>query len=244
MAPSQHRNSRQFSPDDGNTRKRVGKACDRCRLKKSKCDGLLPCQRCQADDQICVFSERKRAKDKTYPKGYVELLESRTQALADAIHRLVYCQQQNIDLSHILPSDGKIVLNDILSKLDTVKSVPEHVGNETYTDELLEKYLQEQTRNRQDSAMSDHSNTSDASSGEMDSPLMAPETLTPTFTPESLLSHTHDTKMAMFDQLPDLPTSISPTMLMPEYAFQNPPLTLSMDYGMSDEHYLADQGWY
>lgn len=36
-------------------RKRVCKACDRCRLKKSKCDGSSPCSRCKADNAICVF---------------------------------------------------------------------------------------------------------------------------------------------------------------------------------------------
>lgn len=36
-------------------RKRVCKACDRCRLKKSKCDGATPCSRCTADNAICVF---------------------------------------------------------------------------------------------------------------------------------------------------------------------------------------------
>jgi hypothetical protein len=35
------------------TRERVRKACDRCRMKKSKCDGSNPCLRCRADNVIC-----------------------------------------------------------------------------------------------------------------------------------------------------------------------------------------------
>lgn len=74
------------APSDSNVRKRVCKACDRCRLKKSKvcaipaacaptsltdgqCDGANPCGRCRADNAICVFGERKKAHDKVYPKG-------------------------------------------------------------------------------------------------------------------------------------------------------------------------------
>lgn len=85
--------ARQTSPTSDhshsdNVRKRVCKACDRCRLKKSKvsgsifeiiyisvqtltlqCDGSSPCGRCRADNAICVFGERKKAHDKVYPKG-------------------------------------------------------------------------------------------------------------------------------------------------------------------------------
>lgn len=66
--PMPHRNS---STDSDSIRKRVGKACDRCRLKKSKCDGSSPCSRCKADNAICVFGERKKSHDKVYPKGYI-----------------------------------------------------------------------------------------------------------------------------------------------------------------------------
>jgi hypothetical protein len=71
---------------------RVCRACDRCRLKKGKCDGAVQCSRCKADNAICVFgydrkallirkwlltpaSGRKRRQDKDYPKGYAEMLE-------------------------------------------------------------------------------------------------------------------------------------------------------------------------
>lgn len=50
-------------------RKRVNKACDRCRLKKSKCDGNRPCNRCKADNAICQFGERKRHGDRNFAKG-------------------------------------------------------------------------------------------------------------------------------------------------------------------------------
>ncbi|GKZ86225.1 hypothetical protein AnigIFM56816_001277 [Aspergillus niger] len=71
-----------------NGRKRVCKACNRCRLKKSKCDGANPCSRCRADNAICVFGERKKAHDKVYPKGYVEMLEQQQAWLVHGLKEL------------------------------------------------------------------------------------------------------------------------------------------------------------
>lgn len=76
------------SPTDNNIRKRVCKACDRCRLKKSKCDGSNPCGRCKADNAICVFGERKKSHDKVYPKGYVEMLEQQQAQLVSGLREL------------------------------------------------------------------------------------------------------------------------------------------------------------
>ncbi|KAL4783936.1 hypothetical protein BJX76DRAFT_357499 [Aspergillus varians] len=76
------------SHSDSGVRKRVCKACDRCRLKKSKCDGAKPCGRCRADNTLCVFGERKKAHDKVYPKGYVEMLEQQQTWLVNGLQEL------------------------------------------------------------------------------------------------------------------------------------------------------------
>jgi hypothetical protein len=34
---------------------RISQACDRCRIKKAKCDGRNPCGRCHISDSLCVF---------------------------------------------------------------------------------------------------------------------------------------------------------------------------------------------
>ncbi|KAL4805275.1 hypothetical protein BDV18DRAFT_140585 [Aspergillus unguis] len=88
MAARQSTPASDNSHSDSGVRKRVCKACDRCRLKKSKCDGAKPCGRCRADNTLCVFGERKKAHDKVYPKGYVEMLEQQQQWLVNGLQGL------------------------------------------------------------------------------------------------------------------------------------------------------------
>ncbi|KAL4867853.1 hypothetical protein BDV12DRAFT_111353 [Aspergillus spectabilis] len=55
-------------------RKRVSRACDRCRSKKDKCDGLRPsCSACLASGQACSYDPH--AKKRGLPEGYVRGLE-------------------------------------------------------------------------------------------------------------------------------------------------------------------------
>ncbi|KAE8372203.1 hypothetical protein BDV26DRAFT_274586 [Aspergillus bertholletiae] len=73
---------------DNRPRKRVCKACDRCRSKKSKCDGESPCGRCTLDGTNCIYGERKSGREKVYPSGYAEMLEEQQRWLVDAVHKL------------------------------------------------------------------------------------------------------------------------------------------------------------
>ncbi|KAK9320487.1 hypothetical protein V1517DRAFT_329275 [Lipomyces orientalis] len=102
---------------DFSTRKRVGKACDACRIKKSKCDGRRPCSRCIADDKICVFTERRRSSDRFYSASYVELLESRIEVLQQGIELLVQRISRGDSITSLLDDDGKISINKIVDKL-------------------------------------------------------------------------------------------------------------------------------
>lgn len=70
-------------------KKRVGKACDSCRIKKTKCDGKKPCSRCIMDNKICVFTDKKKGKEKPHPSGYVELLETRLDLLTKSLEKMV-----------------------------------------------------------------------------------------------------------------------------------------------------------
>lgn len=44
----------------GSDRHRVSHACDECRRRKSKCDGLQPCGRCADQDATCFYGDGKR----------------------------------------------------------------------------------------------------------------------------------------------------------------------------------------
>ncbi|KAJ5138107.1 transcriptional regulator family: Fungal Specific TF [Penicillium atrosanguineum] len=60
--------------DKAPRRKRVSRACDRCRSKKDKCDGARPtCSACQASGQPCSYDPH--AKKRGLPEGYVRGLE-------------------------------------------------------------------------------------------------------------------------------------------------------------------------
>ncbi|KAF2751647.1 hypothetical protein M011DRAFT_482479 [Sporormia fimetaria CBS 119925] len=91
VRPSDKRPARGVSiPNENGVRKRVGKACDRCRVKKSKCDGLSFCGRCQADNLVCSYGERKQNTDKGHPKGYAEMLEHYHGILIQALQLLYH----------------------------------------------------------------------------------------------------------------------------------------------------------
>ncbi|XXZ98781.1 Fluconazole resistance protein 1 [Meyerozyma guilliermondii] len=112
------------SPEDHDSqshlkKKRVGKACDSCRIKKTKCDGKKPCGRCLADNKICVFSEKRRAKDKSPPSGYVELLETRLDLLTKSLEKMVQLSKNHLPFLKELydPESDSIPINDVVTYL-------------------------------------------------------------------------------------------------------------------------------
>lgn len=98
-------------------KKRVGKACDSCRIKKCRCDGRKPCTKCIADNKICVYSERKRPRDKVYPSGYVELLETRLDLLSKSLEKLIDLSIAGEDITFLKTPGEKFSVNKIINQL-------------------------------------------------------------------------------------------------------------------------------
>lgn len=118
---------------DYTKKKRVVKACDSCRLKKTKCNGQQPCERCSLDDKICIYTERKKTKDKIYSSEHVELLESRLELINKSFVKL--CEIIKLDDKTALDAfkenliynqnkDSHISINQAISLLGENSSSP------------------------------------------------------------------------------------------------------------------------
>lgn len=115
-----------MSPESEHSRKRrVGKACDLCRIKKTKCDGMKPCSRCTADNKICIYTERKKPTNKAYPPGYVELLETRIDLLLKLLDKVVRLALEGENLLFLL-HDGQLSVNDVILLLIHKKGLLDH----------------------------------------------------------------------------------------------------------------------
>ncbi|KAI8391023.1 fungal-specific transcription factor domain-containing protein [Radiomyces spectabilis] len=67
-------------------RLKITRACDECRKRKVKCDGVQPCGRCRKSDADCVFA--KQPPKRGLPRQYMELLEARLQLVERALRTI------------------------------------------------------------------------------------------------------------------------------------------------------------
>ncbi|PSR83984.1 hypothetical protein BD289DRAFT_274259 [Coniella lustricola] len=104
--------------------KRVWKACERCRMKKTKCDGEFPCKRCKDDGLVCTAGVRKKTEFKQLPRGYAEVLENTQFALIATIHKLytMLRTDQKWDLGEPDLNDrGQPVIHNIAQMLGCIR---------------------------------------------------------------------------------------------------------------------------
>ncbi|EFR03982.1 hypothetical protein MGYG_06985 [Nannizzia gypsea CBS 118893] len=108
-------------------RKHVLKACDRCRVKKTKCDGNQPCYRCAVYNHPCLFRERKATQTKTYSRGFVEMLESHHALVVKALQQLyTHCiNNKCFPGEPIELVDGYPLTHAILDRLGLIKQAQE-----------------------------------------------------------------------------------------------------------------------
>ncbi|KAI0897478.1 hypothetical protein F4806DRAFT_402227 [Annulohypoxylon nitens] len=107
-----------------NRHKRVWKACERCRMKKTKCDGEFPCKRCKDDGLVCTAGTRKKTEYKQLPRGYAEVLENTQFALIATVHKLYAMVRngQSWDLGEPELNDrGQPVIHNIATKLGCIR---------------------------------------------------------------------------------------------------------------------------
>ncbi|OTA99991.1 hypothetical protein M426DRAFT_245740 [Hypoxylon sp. CI-4A] len=107
-----------------NRHKRVWKACERCRMKKTKCDGEFPCKRCKDDGLVCTAGTRKKTEYKQLPRGYAEVLENTQFALIATVHKLYAMVRngQQWDLGEPELNDrGQPVIHNIATKLGCIR---------------------------------------------------------------------------------------------------------------------------
>lgn len=92
-----------------NTQSRIAQACDRCRSKKIRCDGVRPCcTQCANVGFECKTSDKLSRR--AFPRGYTESLEERVRALETEVK----------DLKDLLDEkDEKI---DVLSRIHSFTS--------------------------------------------------------------------------------------------------------------------------
>jgi hypothetical protein len=85
---------------------RIAQACDRCRSKKIRCDGIRPtCSQCSNVGFECKTSDKLSRR--AFPRGYTESLEERVRQLETEVRELKDLLDEK---------DEKI---DILSKMDS-----------------------------------------------------------------------------------------------------------------------------
>lgn len=66
---------------------RIAQACDRCRSKKIRCDGITPsCSQCANVGFVCKTSDKLSRR--AFPRGYTESLEERVRALETEVKEL------------------------------------------------------------------------------------------------------------------------------------------------------------
>lgn len=174
--------------------------------------------------------------------------------MAEAFQKVLYCHQHDIDTSSLYPHDGKIVLNEVLGRLEHFKGLPTSFKPATYIDEVLDTFEEghcggERSRHRQGSECS----TTPSSRTSLDLSREKSGSSSPT-TPPNIMSPEFSYEGQYLSQMPKqpffvagagIPLSISPSLLMPEYSYPQTILPSSFDstFAVAPDSLMMDADW-
>ncbi|KAI9728336.1 MAG: hypothetical protein M1828_003736 [Chrysothrix sp. TS-e1954] len=111
------------TPLDSDARKRVVKACDRCRLKKIK-----------TENTVCRYGERKKSIERRIPPGYVDYLEDQQKLLVMALKK---SRAQGVSsstaasVSALQSAAADPSVHSILEELGVLSEFPSHRSDES-----------------------------------------------------------------------------------------------------------------
>lgn len=109
--------------------KRTPKACDRCRLKKARCQwsqGKI-CDKCKRDGVICTTNRESKREPKAPNAAYVQLVESQRDSLLQAIRKILEDGLMN-DQAELAKT-----LQDFGIRPDALKKVSRRPPEQQYT---------------------------------------------------------------------------------------------------------------
>ena len=119
----------------GRARKRVSRACDRCRIKKDKCDALKPqCSPCIANNVECSYDPG--TKKRGLPEGYVRKMEQlwalsimKVNGLEDTLYQIMNEEQHIRLMCHDTSGEAlhtRWKQSGVLKGLESMLSGPDH----------------------------------------------------------------------------------------------------------------------
>ncbi|KAL3479783.1 fungal-specific transcription factor domain-containing protein [Aspergillus californicus] len=108
-----------------NTQSRIAQACDRCRSKKIRCDGIRPCcTQCSSVGFECKTSDKLSRR--AFPRGYTESLEERVRSLETEVKELKELLDEKDEKIDVLSRIHSFTSPSQQKATPSVRSPPQH----------------------------------------------------------------------------------------------------------------------
>ena len=117
-----------------NTQGRIAQACDRCRSKKIRCDGIRPCcTQCTNVGFECKTSDKLSRR--AFPRGYTESLEDRVRGLEAEVRELKDLLDEKDEKCDVLSRIHSFSSPSRKCSVSSSPSTPEHFKVESRSSE-------------------------------------------------------------------------------------------------------------